>query len=210
MGKKRIGADDICRRVREKLLRGDLKPGDRIVEQDFAEEFGISRTPVREAISRLCNEGVFSNLPNIGTFVRSFSANDVESVFEIREVLESLAFRKAAEHFSDAERKELLGLGKVTDSERGAGNWDEAFRTDELFHSFIIDRCGNDLLKEELRKFSFQSTLIFADLSSVRSRVKRKNITVTHTELAESADNPEKAERLMREHIAGLKRWLFS
>ncbi|NOY75911.1 MAG: GntR family transcriptional regulator [Kiritimatiellaeota bacterium] len=206
---KRIGVDHICAELRHRLKSGELKPESRIVEQELAEGFGVSRTPIRAAIERLRAEGLFVGLPNLGTFVRRFSMGDVRDTFEIREVLEGLAFRGAAERFSPSEREELLNLGRKTDAERSAGNWKVAFKLDEEFHAFIMERCGSEMLKKELGKFNFQSSLIQADLSVVSPRVKRKRITVTHVELAEASDDPERAENLMREHIAGLKRWLF-
>lgn len=206
---KKISIEKICDKLRNKLKNGELKPETRIVEQDLAEGFGVSRTPIREAILHLVNEGLLVSVPNLGTFVKRFSVSDVREAFEIREVLEGLAFRNAAERFDKEERKELMLLAKKTDAERAKGNWQEAFRTDEGFHKFIIDRCDSPALQHELGKFNFQTSLIRADLSSVGKRVKRRKITVTHSELATAADNPKKAEQLMREHIAGLARWLF-
>jgi len=206
---KKVSIEAICDQLREKLKNGDITPGTRIIEQELAEEFGVSRTPVRAAISCLSNEGLLVSLPNLGTFVKRFSISDVRSIFEIREVLEGLAYRNAAERFDVSERTELLRLAEITDRERSVGNWSAAFRTDEEFHKFIIDRCGNDNLKQELSKFNFQTSLICADLSSVATLVKRRQITVSHTKLANVSDNPLKAEKLMREHIAGLAKWLF-
>lgn len=206
---KKVSIENICDKLRSKLKKGELKPDSRIVEQELAEEFGVSRTPIREAILHLASEGLLLSVPNLGTFVKRFSVGDVREMFEIREVLEGLAFRNAVERFTDSDRDELLRLAVKTDTERANGNWDEAFRTDESFHEFIINRCGNEALKKELSKFNFQTSLIRVDLSPVAKLVKRKTITVTHTELAKSANDPVKAEKLMREHIAGLARWLF-
>ena len=206
---KKVSIENICDKLRDMLKTGDLKPDSRIVEQELAEEFGVSRTPIREAILRLANEGLLVSVPNLGTFVKRFSVGDVREMFEIREVLEGLAYRNAVERFDNSDRKELLGLATKTDNERANGNWNEAFRTDEKFHKFIIDHCGSEVLKKELSKFNFQTSLIRVDLSSVAKRVKRRNITVTHTKLANAANDPLKAEKLMREHIAGLARWLF-
>lgn len=206
---KKASIEKICDQLKDKLKQGELKPDSRIVEQDLAEEFGVSRTPIREAILHLASEGLLESVPNLGTFVKRFSVGDVKEMFEIREVLEGLAYRNAAERFANGERKELLKLAQKTDAERAKGNWGEAFRTDESFHKFIIDRCGSKALKYELDKFNFQTSLIRADLSPVAKLVKRKKITVTHTKLAQAANDPDKAEKLMREHIAGLARWLF-
>jgi len=206
---KKVIIEDICDRLRNMLKTGYLAPDSRIVEQELAKEFGVSRTPIREAILRLANEGLLVSVPNLGTFVKRFSVGDVREMFEIREVLEGLAYRNAVERFEDSDRKKLLGLASKTDTERTNGNWNEAFRTDEKFHKFIIDHCGSEALKKELSKFNFQTSLIYADLSSVSTRIKRRKITVTHKKLANAANDPLKAEKLMREHIAGLARWLF-
>ena len=206
---KKTRIDQICGLLREKLKNGELSPESRIVEQDLAEEFGVSRTPIREAIRRLASEGFIVSVPNLGTFVKRFSMSEVREMFELREVLEGLAFRSAVERFNEEECKELRQLAETTDMARQAGLWDETFRTDENFHQFIIERCGSETLKKELAKFNFQTSLIRADLSSVAPRIKRREITVTHSQLAAAVDDPVKAESLMREHIAGLARWLF-
>ncbi len=206
---KKTRIDEICRQLREKLKDGSLATESRIVEQDLAAEFKVSRTPIREAIRRLASEGLLVSVPNLGTFVKRFSLADVREMFEIREVLEGLAYRNAVERFDDDDRTELKRLAEVTDAARQAGQWDQAFKTDENFHQFIIDRCGSVTLQEQLARFNFQTSLIRADLSAVAPRVKRREITVTHSELARVSNDPVKAENLMREHIAGLARWLF-
>lgn len=207
---KETNIEKICKQLRNKIKSGELPSESRVVEQDLAEEFGVSRTPIREAIRRLSSEGILISVPNLGTFVKRFSLAEVREMFEIREVLEGLAFKNAVELFDDDERLELLHLAKATDAARQAGSWDEAFRLDEEFHQFIISRCGSETLKQELAKFNFQTSLIRADLSPVASRIKRRKITITHSELAQAINNPARAETLMREHIAGLARWLFS
>ena len=68
---KKITVNDICIKFRKKLKDGIFSPGMRIVEQELAEEFGVSRTPVREAIRSLVNEGLLVSIPNLGTFVKN-------------------------------------------------------------------------------------------------------------------------------------------
>ena len=186
-----------------------MPPESRIVEQNLAEELNVSRTPVREAIQRLVHEGLLVSIPNLGTFIKRFSVNDVREIFEIREVLEGLAFRNAAELFIDTEVAKLKRLAIKTDAYRERGEWSEAYRSDESFHRFIIDRSGNEELKRELDKFSFQTLMFQADLTPIGKRTKRRKITVTHKELADVAKDPLNAEKLMRKHIAGLAQWIF-
>ncbi|MCF6174230.1 MAG: GntR family transcriptional regulator [Victivallaceae bacterium] len=206
---KQTNIEKICRQLRNKIKSGELPAESRIVEQDLALYFGVSRTPIREVIRRLSSEGILVSVPNLGTFVKRFSLAEVREMFDIREVLEGLAFRNAVERFDADECDELLKLAETTDTARQAGRWDEAFQLDEDFHQFIINRCGSETLKQELAKFNFQTSLIRADLSAVAPRIKRREITVTHSELAQTVNDPAKAETLMREHIAGLARWLF-
>lgn len=201
--------DKICDQLREKLKSGALPPESRIVEEALATEFKVSRTPIREVIRRLASEGILVSVPNLGTFVKRFSMAEVREMFEIREVLEGLAFRNAVERFDDDERAALMRLAARTDAARNAELWDKAFLLDEEFHQFIIERCGSETLKQQLARFNFQTSLIQVDLSALAPRIKRRKITVTHTELAQATDDPVKAETLMREHIAGLARWLF-
>ena len=206
---KQTNIEKICGELRNKIKSGELSAESRIVEQDIAEEFGVSRTPIREVIRRLSSEGILVSVPNLGTFVKRFSLAEVREMFEIREVLEGLAFRNAVERFDNEERSELLKLAEVTDAARQDGRWNEAFKFDEEFHQFIVNCCGSETLKQELAKFNFQTSLIRADLSRVAPRIKRRKITVTHRELAQAVNDPIKAENLMRKHIAGLARWLF-
>ena len=206
---KQTNIEKICRQLRNKIKSGELPAESRIVEQDLADEFGVSRTPIREVIRRLSSDGILVSVPNLGTFIKRFSLAEVREMFEIREVLEGLAFRNAVERFTDNDCDELLKMAQSTDAARQAGRWDDAFQLDEDFHQFIINRCGSETLKQELAKFNFQTSLIRADLSTVAPRIKRREITVTHSELAQAVNDPAKAETLMREHIAGLARWLF-
>lgn len=208
LGKKQT-VEGICGDLRGRLLSGEIRPGGRLVEQELAEEMGISRTPVREALTRLSGEGLLVGVPNVGTFVKQFSVKEVRELFEIREVLEGLAYRKASERMSMDQRGELEELARKTDERRREGHWAETFRTDEDFHGYIIGNCGNDSLVKELEKFSFQTSLIQAQLSPAGGLLRRREITVTHVELAGASGDPLKAERLMREHIAGLAKWLF-
>ena len=206
---KQTNIEKIFEQLRAKIKHGELPAESRIIEQELADEFGVSRTPIREVIRRLSSDGILVSVPNLGTFIKRFSLAEVREMFEIREVLEGLAFRNAVERFNDNDCDELLKLAQSTDAARLAGCWNDAFQLDEDFHQFIINRCGSETLKQELAKFNFQTSLIRADLSAVAPRLKRRKITVTHRQLAQAVNDPAKAEALMREHIAGLARWLF-
>ena len=87
--------------LRQQILDGKYLPGDSLIETKLAEELGVSRTPIREAIRQLELEGLVDSIPNKGVIVRGISEKDIEDIYTIRKVLEGLAARWAVEKISD-------------------------------------------------------------------------------------------------------------
>ena len=100
----------VCESLREAIRKGVLKPGERIMEIKLAEELGVSRTPVREAIRKLELEGYVVMMPRRGTYVADMSIRDINEIFEIRTALESLSNSLAAEHITEDELEHLQRL----------------------------------------------------------------------------------------------------
>lgn len=92
----------VLERLRKAIMDGSFEPGDRLVETSIAEGMGVSRTPVREAFRQLEIEGLAENVPRKGTIVKGISKRDILEIYEIREVLEGLAFRLACANISEA------------------------------------------------------------------------------------------------------------
>ena len=82
-------SDKVTIFIREKIFCGEYDMGDRLLEQDLADELGVSRAPVREAIKNLVNQGLLVSIPNKGTYVEKINKKDVKEIFEIRVYLES-------------------------------------------------------------------------------------------------------------------------
>ena len=100
----------VCETLRDAIRKGVLAPGERLMEIQLAEELGVSRTPVREAIRKLELEGYVIMMPRRGTYVANLSIRDVNEVFEIRTSLDSLASGLAAERITDEELEHLQRL----------------------------------------------------------------------------------------------------
>ena len=83
--------DQVVDQIRTAIIQGQLKPGDHIVKQDLTDLLGVSRTPVREALLLLEQEGLVTSIPNRGFFVRVFTEQDVEHIFSMRTTLENFA-----------------------------------------------------------------------------------------------------------------------
>jgi len=89
--------------IRARILNGDIRPGDRLREVELADDLGLSRTPVREAIRRLEQDGIVEHAAHKGAVVRSLDQSSITELYTIREVLEGTAARLAAQHANDAE-----------------------------------------------------------------------------------------------------------
>ena len=115
---QQLSVEQVSERIRSAILRGDLKPGAKLTEQDLAAEFEVSRTPIREAIRQLEVERLLTRVPFVGVTVRQLAPEEVLELLEIREVLEEgLVARLATRHMDDAHLRRLqASLRRLTDA----------------------------------------------------------------------------------------------
>lgn len=144
----------ILERLRDYLVEGNLAGGERVPEKFLCELFGISRTPLREALKVLANEGLIELLPNRGARVRELSENDINELFDLMGGLESLAGRLACER---AEEEDLLQIEALHQEMYGfflRGDRPNYFRCNQLIHEAILDIAGNKALAATYRSLS--------------------------------------------------------
>ena len=146
-------------RIREMLGRGQFPPGSRVSTLELSKRLGISRTPVREALSQLSSQGLVQEVPGFGVYVQIPQRQELEELYGMREILESYATAQAAKHIVDTELAqmevccdELLALAKHLRSEP-AGHLDEKLlgrwlRADERFHTILLAAARNSLLSK--------------------------------------------------------------
>ena len=132
---------DVAERLRQQIFARQLEPGSWIDELKLAAEFGISRTPLREALKVLATEGLVTMKVRRGAYVTEMSADDVAQVYHLLGVLESDAAARVAEHASDDERMELARLHAQL--ERQVRQRDAFFATNEQFHMALLHIAGN-------------------------------------------------------------------
>lgn len=133
----------VCESLREAIRKGILKPGERIMEIQLAEELGVSRTPVREAIRKLELEGYVVMMPRRGTYVANMSIRDINEIFEIRSALESLSNGLAAEHITDEELEHLQRLLVIIGGYIKDKDMDKIVETDIEFHDVLYHAARN-------------------------------------------------------------------
>lgn len=125
---------------------GTLSPGDRLNEGAIAAQIGVSRTPVREALTYLESTGLVTRKPRRGFFLASLSAEDAEHCYAMRELLEGYAARQIAGRLSDAQIETLQGIIDAVGRAVEAGNWPQAAVHNIVFHETIIAMVGNPVL----------------------------------------------------------------
>lgn len=207
--------DRLAGAIQTQVLSGEVPIGTRLRQEALAEEFGVSRTPVREALRQLQSTGLVELLPNRGAIVRGPSARDIREAYEVRAELEGLAAELAAERISD---RDLLRLREAqalfretveTLIERRARRpapWkDESVwvRANDLFHQTILDAAANARLRatiDDLHR-SFPRDLTWAALSD-SSPLLEENIE-QHEAVLQAIEerDPAEARRRMVEHV---------
>lgn len=154
----------VCETLRDAIRKGILEPGERLMEVQLAEELGISRTPVREAIRKLEQEGYVIMMPRRGTYVSDVSVRDVKEIFEIRSALESLATGLAARRIEPEDLEKLQNLLDEIEIYINKNDIEKIVETDIKFHGLIYQVSGNERLvniinnlKEQTARFRTQS-----------------------------------------------------
>ena len=138
--------DIIFTTLREAIIMGELKPGERLMEVQLAQKMGVSRTPVREAIRKLELEGFVIMIPRKGAHVAKLSVKDIMDVLEVRASLDGLATSLAAERIAESELKELRQVQSQFDSYVEKDNLQGVIKKDVEFHDVIYKASKTDKL----------------------------------------------------------------
>ncbi len=128
--------------LREAILTGEYRPGERLVQDELAESLGISRIPLREALRRLEGEGLVIISPNRGAIVRPLAPKDVVDLYDVRLALESLAVRRAAEHYVDL-REATERMREEARAAIAGGALPRLFHLDRDFHAGVAAASHN-------------------------------------------------------------------
>ena len=145
--------EEVAELLRQRIFSRELAPGSWIDEMKLAEEYGISRTPLREALKVLAAEGLVTMKVRRGAYVTEVSEKDLSDVYHLLSLLESDAAGVVAQHASDAQLAELQSLHKQL--EAAAGNREKFFAINERFHMRLLEIAGNrwrDQMVADLRK----------------------------------------------------------
>ena len=195
-------ADYAYQELRHKIITKQLKPGQRLPEVNIAVQMGVSRTPVREALRRLASEGLVIIIPNSGARLEAPTAREIEDTFLVRDQLETLAIRLAAERIGDRHLRRLeeamIEEGRAIEEK----DLEKYLEVNEAFHKAIADASGNRVLAEYVENILARTNayIVFYDpfyqLETMPSIDAHREILV-----ALRHHDAEKCVKLLRGHL---------
>ncbi|MEV5821926.1 GntR family transcriptional regulator [Micromonospora harpali] len=155
----------IYEHLRTAIIEGEIAPGTKMREQWLADQLSVSRVPLREAIPLLEAEGLVYTAPRRGTFVTQLTLRDVDDLFDVRESLETLAARLAAQRSGQPEAKETVAAlqDNLTRAKRAVQDGDDPAiaATSAEFHRLVVELSGNALLRTMMRPISGRVQWLF-------------------------------------------------
>lgn len=194
---------DAYHRIVADIRAGVLLPGDRLTETDLATRFGISRTPVREAIRQLEADGLVQHTPRVGATIRTLDHSEISELYDMRAVLEGTAARFAARAASDVELGEIAAIAAAMERARETA---DLYALNRQFHAAILDAARNRFLVRAVE--AVQKTLLILGRTTMAESARVEAAEVEHAEIlaALEARDQAGAEAAMRRHIEAAHR----
>lgn len=196
--------------LKHKILTGEIVSQTRLMEIDLSEKMNVSRTPIREAIKKLSDDGLVKIVPRRGAYVANISIKDMLDVFEVREDMEGFVAKLAAQRINDEEKEELRRIAAEYDEAlTKAEDKENIIELDEKFHNFIVSCCGNDTLSELVKYVQELSLrfryLYYNDYSLYESTAEQ------HHRIMDAINNgrAEEARAEADAHVKSLKEFVF-
>ncbi len=192
------GAADL---IRQAIIDGRVAPGQRLKEEELAQQLGISRTPVREALLVLQTEGLVEASPNRGATVRSYELSDLEDMYELRALLEGNAARWAATRIDAGGLQRLRESCARFEKLVAGSNVNELVAENALFHDTILAAAGSERLAGMVRQviatpLVYKSYIWYSPEQAAASYHYHRQLTN-----ALERRDPSRAEFIMREHV---------
>lgn len=199
----------VCENIRQAIIDGTFSPGERLMEIQLADEMGVSRTPVREAIRKLELEGFVVMIPRRGTYVADISIKDITEIYEIRTCLDTLAAGLAAERITDEELEALNRLLVEIGQYIADNNMEKIVEADTAFHDILYQASRNERLRSIINNLREQLTGIRGRSMSYPGRLIET--MEEHRTLVDSiaARDSERAQEAARVHIENAEHTLM-
>lgn len=193
------------RTIRDEIIQGKIDGQQHLTEAFFAERYGISKSPIREALNRLETEGLITIIPRRGAFVREFSVHDAEEIYELREVLETLVVRNAV-----LDSKTLARLREIVTSAQSFLDKNDKpnyIRADAAFHTTLARASNNSRLRKMIESMHNQMLILRRQTFELTSHLSVKQ----HLGILEAIEKGDRqvAANLMAQHIRAVRKTLI-
>jgi len=190
--------EKILETIREAILKGTLKPGEKVAEPELAERFGISRTPIREAFRQLESEGYLTVIPRKGAVVTALSEQDVQEFYAIKSILEGYAAELAATKLTGKDIDKLQAINEKLKVLAAEGDVKSFFRVHGEFHELFVRAAGNLKLADLISQLGMRFNRLRMASLSVSGRMDIS--VVEHERLIEAFKNQDgdQAENLVK------------
>jgi DNA-binding GntR family transcriptional regulator len=203
LGAKHENLDNkVYRQVKTMILEQKLEPGTKILQEKLAQDLGISRTPIVNALKKLEQERLITAIPRRGFYVRRFSREEMIRIFELREVLEGLAARRASQRISESQIRKLKGFFRGLDVSGDPASVEGYGKEDRRFHHFLIELGGDDLMSRMLETYR---VITFSYLVGFPGGLVRppKETLPEHLAIIDAITkrDPDRAEQTIRLHF---------
>ena len=202
-------AGTVYEALRRDIVEREFVPGEPLTEQDLSRRYGVSRTPVREALAKLERDRLVRVVPKKGAFVRSISHDDVRELYQIREALEALAMRLAAPRFDRGELQGFTARFRELKARGATATPDEVRALGEEFHTAVLKRAGNARLVEALEQIREQIRPVWTMAVVAPRRVQ--GLVHEHLAILDALTKADarRAERLMAQHVRRVRDTIF-
>ena len=195
--------------LKQKIIRQQIAPGAKLVEDTIAQEFGVSRTPVREALKVLRRSEVVEYVPRKGTYVTQLGKKDIDELYDMRMVLEGLAANRATLLIGEEDLTALLKDLESAEQQLSQGNMGFFVDVDTRFHDMIIANCGNRRLQDQLNLIH-DLILMYRSWGVTQCPRVRWSLAEHWEVFKGMTQRDEKyAEKCMLQHIELTKQWLL-
>ncbi len=205
-------AENVYESIKSAIISGYWKPGHRINDKELAEKLGVSRVSVREALSKLVENRIIERVQWKGYFVRNFTWQELESIIDVRIVLEELAMRKVMKKFTPRLAKKLDNAIRESEKDLQSGDFKSFMKTDFAFHDIIYQASGNTWVPHIINNSKILiDVLRYMDKAEKYTEEGRISIT-EHKSILEKMNEgkEEEAVKLLKEQIERHKKRVYS
>lgn len=194
--------NELVDRLRHMIVEGDLAPGEKLSEKDLCGQFGVSRTPLREAMKVLASEGLVQLTPNRGGTVAKLTLADLDEAFPIMGALEALSGELACQHITDAELRRVKELHERMVRTHESGALRDYFKLNEQIHQMILDAARNPTLAQ--MQLSLSGRVRRARYLANMTPGRWAEAVAEHTRILEalSARDGKRLAVILKEHLA--------